>query len=115
MLVFQKRKNKHTNYSSNYSTCIIVYEIISESCDINKLSDNIKKLGIWWKCIDSVWIVKSELRAAGIRDILIDNLADTDKLLVIELASEAAWTQSFPYPCKDWLKVHLGARSTVSL
>jgi hypothetical protein len=84
------------------------------SYDLNQLGQNysnlfeaIKALGTWWHCLDSTWIVKSNLTASGIRDILQRHIDSNDKLIVVRLTGEAAWTNSFGANCSNWLKNNL--------
>lgn len=60
-----------------------------------------------WHCLGSVWIIKTTLTAAQLRDALIKHIDDDDKLIVILLQRESAWTLSFSKECQDWLRNNL--------
>lgn len=60
----------------------------------------------WWHCLDSTWIVKSELTAIAIRDRLLPHIDDNDELLVATVTRDVAWT-GFDAQCSTWLKDNL--------
>ncbi|WP_321307678.1 CRISPR-associated protein Cas2 [Marinifilum fragile] len=85
---------------------LIGYDLNKAGQDYESLIDQIKKIGTWWHCLDSTWIVKSNLTAVEIRDALKEYIDDNDELLVIKLSREAAWT-GFSDECSNWLKDNL--------
>lgn len=85
---------------------LITYDLNKPGQDYQKLFDAIKKLGIWWHCLDSNWIVKSNQTSVQICDYLKSFIDSNDKLLVVRLSGEAAWT-GFDNDCSEWLKNNL--------
>ena len=71
-----------------------------------ELEDAIKNLGNWWHCLDSTWLVKSNATAEQIRNVLQMHIHSDDRLLVVQLIRDAAWT-GFTKQCADWLRENL--------
>jgi hypothetical protein len=83
-------------------TYLIGYDLNKSGQDYKTLTDEIKKLGTWWNCLDSTWIIKSNSTAKDIRDHLINFIDSNDELLVVSLTGESAW-QGFDNDCSNWL------------
>lgn len=58
----------------------------------------------YWHCLGSVWIVKWDRSAEDLAALLYPHIDSDDKLLVVALGSDRAWTRSFPENCKEWLR-----------
>lgn len=84
----------------------IGYDLDKPGQDYASLEKAIKNLGSWWHCLDSTWIVISNLTAIAIRDILMAHIDSNDKLLVAVISAPAAWT-GFSKECADWLTANL--------
>ena len=87
-------------------TYLIGYDLMKQGQDYDALVEEIKKIGDWWHCLDSTWIVKTNLDSQQIRDRLIPKIDNNDRLLVVRLKQEAAWV-GFKKECSDWLKNYL--------
>jgi hypothetical protein len=82
--------------------------------DLNKTGQNYKDLiekikatfTYWWHHLDSTWIVKSNLTAAQIRDLLKPFIDSNDELLVAGLTGESAWT-GFDERGSKWLRENI--------
>lgn len=85
---------------------IIGYDLNKPGQDYTSLFESIKKIGTWWHCLDSTWIVISTLTSSQIRDRLVKHIDANDKLLVAKLAGEAAW-HGLDEQCSKWLKDNL--------
>ena len=85
---------------------LIGYDLNKTGQDYETLIEQIKKLGTWWHCLDSTWIIKSDLTATQIRDNLQSYIDSNDELLVAKLSGEAAWI-GFGDECSNWLKNNL--------
>jgi hypothetical protein len=85
---------------------MIGYDLNSPGQDYSKLFDAIKQLGLWWHCLDSTWIVKTDKTCVEIRDTLKQHIDKNDELLVATLSGEAAWI-GFNDECSSWLKNNL--------
>lgn len=85
---------------------LIGYDLNKSGQDYTTLIEEIKKLGTWWHCLDSTFIVKSSSNAVLIRDHLRKQIDSNDELLVVCLTGEGAWT-GLNKECSDWLKNNL--------
>lgn len=74
--------------------------------DYKDLIDAIKDLDNWWNCLDSTWIVRSEMTAVQIRNTLQRYIDSGDELLVVHLSGEGAWI-GFKGRCSTWLTDNL--------
>lgn len=83
-------------------TYMIGYDLNRPGQDYATLHDAIKALGIWWHCLDSTWLVKSNRSAENIRDTLTPHVDANDEVLVASLTGESAWT-GFDQKCSGWL------------
>ena len=84
---------------------LVTYDLIKRK-DYPELTKELEKFA-YWHCLGSVWIVKSDLSTAQIRDRLLPHIDSDDKLIVLKLTGEAAWTTSFSRDCQDWLRNNL--------
>ena len=89
-------------------TYLIGYDLNKSGQDYKKLIDQIKKIGTWWHCLDSTWIIKCKdtYTAVSIRDYLKKYIDSNDELLVVRLSGEGAWC-GFSQDCSKWLKDNL--------
>ncbi|MEP3211154.1 MAG: CRISPR-associated protein Cas2 [Maribacter sp.] len=85
---------------------LIGYDLNKSGQDYKTLIEQIKKLGNWWHCLDSTFIVKSSSTASLIRDHLKKFIDSNDELLILCLTGEGAWT-GFSKECSDWLRKNL--------
>lgn len=85
---------------------LISYDLTRPGQDYPELFEAIKKLGKWWHCLDSTWIVVNSGPSSTIRDTLSKHIDRNDTLLVTKLTGEGAWT-GFDKKCSDWLKENL--------
>ena len=87
-------------------TYLIGYDLDKPGQDYSNLIEAIKKIGTWWHCLDSTWLVKSNYTATQIRDYLLPHIDQNDELLVALLSGEAAW-YGFKGDCSTWLTNNL--------
>ena len=85
---------------------LIGYDLNKPEQDYKELLDAIKSFTNWWHCLDSTWIVKTDLTAVQIRDKLSPHIDKNDELLVAKLSGEAAWV-GFNDECSKWLSNNL--------
>ncbi len=88
------------------NTYLIGYDLDKPGQDYEDLYKAIKDIGTWWHCLDSTWLIKSNLSAVSIRDRLMKIMDNNDKLLVARLSNEVAWF-GFDGNCSDWLKKNI--------
>ena len=76
--------------------------------EYTKLIEKIKQtFPNYWHCLDSTWIIATELSVVQVRDWLSPLLDTNDELLVIDVTGKAAAWQGFSGNCSDWLKSNL--------
>jgi hypothetical protein len=85
---------------------MIGYDLNKPGQNYANLFEAIQKIGNWWHCLDSTWIVKSSSSAVQIRDYLQSHIDKSDELIIVELSGVAAWT-GFDETCSSWLKNNL--------
>lgn len=92
---------------------MIGYDLNRPGQDYSDLIDAIKRIsgGSWWHCLDSTWIIMTDLNAVQIRDQLSPHMDPNDELLVAGLTGEAAWV-GFNDQCSNWLLQSLRKLST---
>ncbi|WP_444659389.1 hypothetical protein ACRQV7_02975 [Caproiciproducens sp. R2] len=73
---------------------LITYDLVKPETDYADLIDAIKKYPGWCNMQKSVWIVSSSDSCATIRDHLKRYTDSDDRLLVVALTGESAWTSS---------------------
>ena len=61
----------------------------------------------YWHCLGSTWIIKSDKTAMNIATELMQHIDGDDKLIVVTLTGQGAWTPSFSQECRDWLHTNL--------
>lgn len=61
----------------------------------------------FWHCLGSTWIIKSDSSAKELATLLLQHIDDDDKLIVLEVGADCAWTTSFEKQCLDWLSQNL--------
>jgi hypothetical protein len=88
------------------ASTLITYDLRAPGRNYNALYDAIKGLGSWWHCLDSNWIVQTNLTTVQVRDRLAVHLDANDKLLVVTLTGVGAW-KGFDQNCSDWLTQNL--------
>lgn len=82
---------------------LISYDLSKPGRDYERLFEAIKALGSWWHCLESVWVVKTDLTCAQVRDHLVKHIDANDKLAVLELGSGWA-SQGLDKNCNDCLR-----------
>ena len=86
---------------------LISYDLRSPGQDYVGLIQAIKDVAeAWSHRLESTWIIKHAGPASAIRDALSPHLDANDKLLVVKLSGEGAWT-GIPADGTRWLKDNL--------
>jgi len=88
-------------------TVLIGYDLNRPGQDYSDLSAKIKSFGAWWHCLDSTWIVKTELAPVQVRDALLPLLDANDEVFVVDITGQAAAWVGFKDNCQTWLKDNL--------
>jgi|HubBroStandDraft_5_1064220.scaffolds.fasta_scaffold264945_3 hypothetical protein len=85
---------------------LITYDLREQDKDYPGLFDAIKKLGSWWHCLESVWLVRTDQSSAQVRDALSSHLKMNDSLMVTGLTGNWA-TLGLNKDCTEWLRLNL--------
>lgn len=89
------------------NTLLIGYDLNASGQDYDSLIEKIKSTGTWWHGLDSTWLVKSNLSATGMRDLLRGEIDTNDELLVINVTGDSAAWYGFSEEASEWLKNNL--------
>lgn len=85
---------------------LISYALKKRGRNYDDLFEAITKLGKWWNCLDSVWMVNTSLTCSQIQEQLHRFVDEEDELVVLGLNGNWA-TCGFPDECRDWLRDNL--------
>lgn len=88
------------------NTYLITYDLNSPGQKYECISKKIKDSYSWWKCLNNIFIIKSDNSSSQIRDFLKPCIDSNDKLIVLKLSGEGAW-KGFDEKCSNWLKNNL--------
>lgn len=86
-------------------TYLISYDLIKPESfpEYIRLFNTIKTAKFWAKPLQSVWLVKTTLSSAQIRDVLIKVIDVNDKIMVIEVTNNWA-AFGLPKEVIDWMQ-----------
>ena len=85
--------------------CYIISYDLRNQRDYQSLYEAIKEYGTWAKITESTWAIVTDESAVEIRNHLLNNIDDDDRLFVVKSGVEAAWRN---VRCRDeWLKKRL--------
>jgi hypothetical protein len=85
---------------------VITYDLRKPGQDYSALFEAIKRLGGWWHCLESIWIVQTGLTTAQVRDALTPRIDANDGLVV--LALQGGWAScGLTQECSEWLRARL--------
>lgn len=82
---------------------LISYDLTKPGRNYDELYKAIEALGTCWHCLESVWIVVTDLTTAQVRDQLKPHIDGNDKLAVLKL--EGSWaTLGLDQDCNNWFR-----------
>lgn len=86
-------------------TYLVSYDLIRPETlpDYIRLLNTIKSAPFWAKPLKSVWLVKTTLSSAQIRDELLKVIDQNDKIMVIEVTNNWA-AFGLPKEVVDWMQ-----------
>lgn len=86
---------------------LIAYDLHKLGQRYSGLRDLIKKsFPTYWACLDSTFIVKTDMTCAQVRALCNSQLDINDSLLAIEVGADWA-VQGVTGNCLDWLREHV--------
>lgn len=89
------------------NTILISYDLIEPGRDYTNLWDHLKSYGTWSKPLESVWLIKTDLTAAEVRDAAKEHVDQNDKILTIDVTDRSWATRKIPGEIKNWIKTNL--------
>lgn len=85
------------------STFLISYDLHNKTRAVyDNLETAIRGLGDWCKPLDTVYVVNTAYSAGQVRDFLNGKIASDDRLLVITVKRDAAWS-GISDGCANWM------------
>ena len=92
---------------SKVAAHLITYDLGKPGQDYDELFKAIEQLADgWWHCVESVWIINSDLNASEIRNALSSFVDSNDKLVVLTLQGNWA-TRNLSQRCNEWMRNHM--------
>jgi hypothetical protein len=82
---------------------LVGYDLLTPGKDYTPLHEAIKRLGTWWHCLDSTWIVVTPLSTQEVRNQLSSFVDSNDRLAVFALSENWA-TLHLSQNCNEWLR-----------
>ena len=86
---------------------LVGYDLNSPGQDYDALIARLRAFGTYWHHLDSTWLVRTDLTAVEMRDVLKQFLDVTDELLVLDVTGDLAAWRGFSSRASAWLKEHL--------
>lgn len=88
-------------------TMLVGYDLNKPSQDYDKLIAVLKDYPNWWHHLDSTWFIKTNDSNITVRDHLKQFIDASDKLLVVDVTSDAAAWTGFNEKGSEWIKSNL--------
>ena len=88
-------------------THLISYDLKVPGKDYSHLHSFLKSGGSWAKPLESVWLVKSSLSAEEYRNAVNLHVDKNDKILVIDVTSDASAWFNLETAVSDWIQTNL--------
>jgi hypothetical protein len=90
-------------------TLLIAYDLVraETSAEYEKLFEMLKGFSSWARPQYSLWLVKSDMSAAQVRDQLAELLDSADKLLVMDVTGDSAAWKSLHADVSGWIQKQL--------
>ena len=97
----------HKDYTMK--TYLITYDLLKPGQNYEGLHEAIKSLANgWWHCVESDWLINSNLSASNILNRLLPHIDATDKMAVILQGDDWA-TFNIPQNGNQWMQQNLRA------
>jgi hypothetical protein len=89
------------------NTFLVAYDLNKPGQDYEPLWQKLKEFGTWWHHLDSLWLVRTEMTAVQLRNVLKALLDAGDELLVIDVTGKSWAGAGFSDRAFDWLRKNL--------
>ena len=87
-------------------TYVVTYEIADKQRR-ESLMESLKSYGFFCPIHDNAWAIKTDKKAAEIRDALSQYTQAGDRIFIVRSGTESAWRNSYGKDHDDWLKKYL--------
>lgn len=88
-------------------TILISYDLKKPGQNYQDLWDHLKSYGTWAKPVESVWLVKTSSSAETVRNDAIRHIDTNDKIIVIDVTSQAAAWKNLTSEVSSWITKNL--------
>ncbi len=88
------------------TTYIVTFEV-NDSIRRKIVEEKLKEFGTYCPIHEYAWAIKTEKKAAEVRDFITPVLISEDRIFVIRTGTEAAWRNAYGTEHSEWLKKHL--------
>ena len=86
-------------------TILITYDLKKPGQDYKDLIDKIKSLSSnWWHCLESVWIIKTNLSPFDVVSQLLPHVDNSDRIFSTEVSKNWACFIKTNDECVSWLQ-----------
>ena len=86
------------------ATMLISYDLNRPGQKYDELFEEIKSLGSWWHCLDSTWLVNTNLTPLQVANRLWAKMDANDRLVVTRAYRSTTAHAGMPQDCADWIK-----------
>lgn len=86
------------------NTYLISYDLIRPHKDYPNLIAHLKSYTSWARPLESVWLIKSPLTAAQVRNAAQAHMDGNDKMFVVDVTSRAAAWLHLSQELSDWIQ-----------
>ena len=90
---------------------VVSYDLNQPGQNYPKLYEKIESLGSSaWHCLDSTWMIDTQLSAADVRDAVKSAVDESDDVVVVKAGN--AWaTSGLSDNCNAWLREHVTGKA----
>jgi hypothetical protein len=89
------------------NTILISYDLQRPGKNYPELWNHLKSYGTWAKPVESVWLLKTSLSAAEVRDAAKLHVDANDKLIVIDITDRNWALKNIDTDVATWIKNNL--------
>jgi hypothetical protein len=83
---------------------MVGYDLNRPGKDYTTLIERLKSFPNWWHYLDSTWLIKTDMSAVQVRDLLWAVMDQTDELLVIDVTDRPMAWAGLPPRGSEWLR-----------
>ncbi len=88
------------------TTYIVTFEV-NDLTRRKKVKEKLREFGNYCPIHKNAWAIRTDKKAAEIRDFLTPTMVSGDRIFVIRTGTEAAWRNAYGTEHSEWLKEYL--------